>query len=136
MNLHAKDSCPDSGAVVFQRGSIYMTTDNEHSGIAPHRLRSRSGEARRLPALTADWRTLLHRLIRASRVKSPPALLANNVLTVMADIRRKKLSGYGDTFADAQGTAKQIYYAAKLQKTSEGWVVRLENYLNKHMANR
>lgn len=130
MNLHAKDSCPDSGAVVFQRGSIYMTTDNEHSGTLRTDYEADLARLDDFPALTADWRTLLHQLIRASRVSLLLPLLENNVLTVMADIRRKKLSGYGDTFADAQGTAKQIYYAAKLQKDIEGWVVRLENYLN------
>lgn len=120
MNLHAKDSCPDSGAVVFQRGSIYMTTDNEHSGTLRTDNEADLARLDDFPALTADWRTLLHRLIRASRVSPLLPLLKNNVLTVMADIRRKKLSGYGDTFANAQGTAKQIYYAAKLQKDIEG----------------
>ena len=83
---------------------------------------------------------LLYRLIRASqgihyrdadgRERTLLPLLENNVLTVMADIRRKKLSGYGDTFADVQGTAKQSYYVEKLQKDNKGWVARLENYLS------
>lgn len=107
-----------------------MTTDNEHSGTLRTDYEADLARLDDFPALTADWRTLLHQLIRASRVSLLLPLLENNVLTVMADIRRKKLSGYGDTFADAQGTAKQIYYAAKLQKDIEGWVVRLENYLN------
>lgn len=86
-----------------------MTTDNEHSGTLRTDYEADLARLDDFPALTADWRTLLHQLIRASRVSLLLPLLENNVLTVMADIRRKKLSGYGDTFADAQGTAKQIY---------------------------
>ena len=117
-----------------------MTTDNEHSGTLRTDYEADLARLDDFPALTVDWRMLLHRLIRPSlgihyrdadgRVSSLLPLLENNVLTVMADIRRKKLSGYGDTFADVQGTAKQSYYVEKLQKDNKGWVVRLENYLN------
>lgn len=117
-----------------------MTTDNEHSGTLRTDYEADLARLDDFPALTVDWRMLLHRLIRASlgihyrdadgRVSSLLPLLENNVLTVMADIRRKKLSGYSDTFADVQGTAKQSYYVEKLQKDNKGWVVRLENYLN------
>lgn len=93
-----------------------------------------------LRPLTADTDTLLHRLTEASR-KMPyrdaegregtlTPLLENHVLTVLADICRKKLSGYGVTFASVQGTAEQARYARKLEGNVEGWARRLEAYLN------
>ena len=45
-----------------------MTTDNEHSGTLRTDYEADLARLDDFPALTADWRTLLHRLIRASRV--------------------------------------------------------------------
>ena len=63
--------------------------------------------------LTAEADKLLHRLIRASR-EIPyhnadgqevilVSFLERHVLTVLADIARKKLSNYGNSFANVQG---------------------------------
>ena len=45
-----------------------MTTDNEHSGTLRTDYEADLARLDDFPALTADWRTLLHQLIRASRV--------------------------------------------------------------------
>ena len=52
-----------------------MTTDNEHSGTLRIDYEADLARLDDFPALTADWRTLLHQLIRASRVSLllPPA---------------------------------------------------------------
>lgn len=52
------------------------------------------------------------------------------MLTVLADIRRKKLSGYGGSFAGAQGTMTQTRYAQKLEEDVQRWKKRLEAYLH------
>lgn len=89
--------------------------------------------------LTADTDILLHRLTKVSQ-KMPyrdtdgkentlTPLLENYVLTVLSDIRRKNLSGYGKSFAEAQGTEEQAYYVRKLEEDVERWTARLEAYL-------
>lgn len=67
------------------------------------------------PALESDWNKLLHRLTKADEplryhdgdgeedMLYP--FLENQELTVFADITRKKLSNYGNSFANVQGTA-------------------------------
>ena len=82
MNLHAKDSCPDSGAVVFQRGSIYMTTDNEHSGTLRTDQEANLARLDDFQVLTSDLRIQLHRLEKSGGTLRP--LLENHVLTVLA----------------------------------------------------
>lgn len=117
-----------------------MATETRHSGTLRTDYESDRTRLDDLRPLTADTDTLLHRLTEASR-KMPcrdadgregtlTPLLENHVLTVLADIRRKKLSGYGSTFAGAQGTAEQARYARKLEENVEGWTRRLEAYLN------
>ena len=113
-----------------------MATETRHSGTLRTDYESDRARLEELHPLTADTDILLHRLIRASR-KIPyrdadgregtlTPLLENHVLTVLADIRRKRLTGYGSTFADAQGTAAQARYARKLEQDVEQWAARLE----------
>ena len=78
------------------------------------------------PVIVTDEALLLHRLAKEERLRP---LLENQVLTVLADIRRKRLSGYGDTFADAQGTARVAFYAEKLRHDIKSWMKRLDEYL-------
>ena len=90
-----------------------MATETRHSGTLRTDYESDRARLDDLRPLTADTDILLHRLTEASR-KMPyrdadgregilTPLLENHVLTVLADIRRKRLTGYGSTFADAQG---------------------------------
>ena len=121
-----------------------MATETRHSGTLRTDYESERARLDNLRPLTADTDILLHRLTEASR-KMPyrdadgregtlTPLLENHVLTVLADIRRKKLSGYGGTFAGAQGTARQAHYARKLEENVEGWARRLEAYLNASLS--
>ena len=92
-----------------------------------------------LHSLTTDTDKLLHHLIQASKELSYrdtdvkentlTLLLENHVLTVLADIRRKDLSGYGNSFTEAQGTEDEAYYVRKLERDVERWTARLEAYL-------
>lgn len=116
-----------------------MATDTRHSGTL--RTDYEAGLARLdgFPAMETDRYVLLHRLIKAGgdtpyrdedgREGILRPLLENQVLTVLADILRKNLSGYGDTFADVQGTARQADYAEKLKKDISQWISRLDSYL-------
>ncbi len=79
-------------------------------------------------ALTSDWRVLLSRLARAGRTPLTP-LLENNVLFVLADIRRKRFSGYDLSFSDAHGTVKQLGYVHKLEQEIGAWISRLDAFL-------
>lgn len=56
-------------------------------------------------------------------------MLEDHVLTVFTDIARKKLSDYGNNFANVQGTAMQAAYVQKLRQDINRWIVRLDNYL-------
>ncbi|UVP00475.1 hypothetical protein NXV86_11360 [Bacteroides sp. BFG-257] len=90
------------------------------------------------PVLESDWNRLLHRLIKAGA--SPRygdgeedilrPLLENQVLTVFVDIVRKKLSDYGNNFANVQGTAMQTVYVQKLRHDIDRWITRLDSYLH------
>lgn len=121
-----------------------MPTETRHSGTLRTDYESDWARLEELHPLTADTDTLLHRLTEASREMpyrdadgregTLTPLLENHVLTVLADIRRKKLSGYGSTFAGAQGTTEQARYARKLKENVEGWVRRLEAYLNASLS--
>ena len=92
-----------------------------------------------LHPVTTDTDKLLHCLIRASKdflfrdadgkECTHTSLLENHVLTVLADIRRKDLADYGNSFAEAQGTEEQAYYVRKLEQDVELWRTRLEAYL-------
>lgn len=92
-----------------------------------------------LHPLTTDTDKLLYHLIRMSkellfrdtdgRKGILTSLLGNHVLTVLADIRRKLLESYGNSFAEAQGTEEEAYYVRKLEQDVERWTARLEAYL-------
>lgn len=104
-----------------------MATETRHSGTLRTDQEANLARLGDLPVMESDRDRLLHRLVRGSEgiVRS---LLENHVLTVLADIRRKRLKGYPDTFADSQGTAKAARYAKKLRRDLEGWVKRLDTY--------
>lgn len=117
-----------------------MATETRHSGTLRTDYEADRAKLDDLRPLTANADILLHRLTEASRKMSYldadgregtlTPLLENHVLTVLADIRRKKLSGYGGTFAGAQGTMAQTSYAQKLEEDVQRWKKRLEAYLH------
>lgn len=121
-----------------------MATETRHSGTLRTDYEVDRARLDDLRPLTADTDILLHRLTEASREMpyhdadgregTLTPLLENQVLTVLADIRRKRLTGYGSTFADAQGTAAQARYARKLEQDVEQWATRLEAYLRTAFA--
>lgn len=116
-----------------------MTTETGHSNTFHTDYKDDKARLDNLRQLTADTDKLLHRLTEVSRnmpyretgsregILTP--LLENHVLTVLADIRRKNLSGYGNSFDKAQGTEEQVYYVRKLEQGMERWTARLEAYL-------
>lgn len=88
--------------------------------------------------LTAETDIFLHRLTESRKMPYRDAddredtlmsLLENHVLTVLADIRRKLLGNYGNSFAEAQGTEEEAYYVRKLERDVKRWTARLEAYL-------
>lgn len=107
-----------------------MATETRHSGTLRTDQEARLARLGDLPVLESDRDRLLHRLVRGSE-GTVRTLLENHVLTVLADIRRKRLRGYPDTFADSQGTAKAARYARKLRGDIEGWVKRLDAYADR-----
>lgn len=104
-----------------------MATETRHSGTLRTDLEANLARLGDLPVMESDRDRLLHRLVRGSE-GTVRSLLENHVLTVLADIRRKRLVGYPDTFADSQGTAEAARYARKLRRDIEGWVKRLDTY--------
>lgn len=104
-----------------------MATETRHSGTLRTDQEANLARLGDLPVMESDRDRLLHRLVRGSE-GTVRSLLENHVLTVLADIRRKRLKGYPDTFADSQGTAKATRYAKKLRGDIEGWVKRLDTY--------
>lgn len=107
-----------------------MATETRHSGTLRTDQEARLARLGDLPVLESDRDRLLHRLVRGSE-GTVRSLLENHVLTVLADIRRKRLRGYPDTFADSQGTAKAARYARKLRGDIESWVKRLDAYADR-----
>lgn len=105
-----------------------MATETRHSGTLRTDQEANLARPGDFPVMEGDRDRLLHRLVRGSK-GALRSLLENHVLTVLADIRRKRLSGYGDTFADAQGTAALARYTQKLRENVEDWKTRLEAYL-------
>lgn len=107
-----------------------MATSNRHSGTLRIDQEANLARLDGLPVMESDLDRLLHRLVRGSggTVRS---LLENHVLTVLADIRRKRLKGYPDTFAESQGTAEAARHAEKLRVDIEGWVKRLDTYVHR-----
>ncbi|WP_291528280.1 hypothetical protein [Bacteroides sp. UBA939] len=104
-----------------------MAMNNRHSGTL--RTDYEAGQARLdgFQILTSDRHVLLHRLEKSGGTLCP--LLENHVLSVLADISRKQLSGYGESFSGAQGTADVARYAEKLRRDIESWSRRLETYI-------
>lgn len=117
-----------------------MTTDNRYNGILRSDYENNQVRLDDISFLTADTDQLLHHLVRANkellfhdadgREATLAPLLENHVLTVLADIRRKRLDGYADTFAYAQGTKQAAYYGGKLHRDIDGWIARLDAYLH------
>ena len=116
-----------------------MATETGHSNTFQTDYEDGCARLDSLRPLTTDTNKLLHHLILISkellfrdtngRESTLTSLLENHVLTVLADIRRKNLSGYGNSFAEAQGTEEEAYYVRKLERDVERWTVRLEAYL-------
>ena len=104
-----------------------MATETRHSGTLRTDLEAGLARLGSLPVMESDRDRLLHRLVRGSE-GTVRSLLENHVLTVLADIRHKRLAGYPDTFADSQGTTKAARYAKKLRGDIEDWVNRLDTY--------
>lgn len=104
-----------------------MATETRHGGTLRTDLEAGLARLGDLPVMESDRDRLLHRLVQGSE-GTVRSLLENHVLTVLADIRRKRLAGYPDTFADSQGTAEAARYARKLRRDIEGWVKRLDTY--------
>lgn len=107
-----------------------MATEPRHSGTLRTDMEANLARLGDLPVMENDRDRLLHRLVQGSK-GTVHSLLENHVLTVLADIRRKRLKGYPDTFADSQGTAEAERYAEKLRKDIEGWVERLNTYADR-----
>lgn len=117
-----------------------MTTDNRYNDILRSDYENNQVRLDDIFFLTADTDQLLHRLIRESknmifhdadgREATLAPLLEKHVLTVLADIRRKRLDGYADTFVYAQGTKQAVYYGEKLHRDIDGWIARLDAYLH------
>ena len=104
-----------------------MATDNRYRGILRTDYEAAQARLKGFVPMTTDEAQLLHRLAKEERLLP---LWENHVLTVLADIHRKKLSGYGESFADAQGTAEATLCAKKLKRDINGWHRRLETYID------
>lgn len=117
-----------------------MATPTKTNGILHTDYEANLARLDNFCTIESDWDKLLHRLVKASsdicycdadgRKGTLRSLLENQVLTVLADISQKKLSGYGDAFADVQGTARQTFYIDKLRREIVDWIIRLDNYLH------
>lgn len=117
----------------------YMATKTEHSNVFQTDYEGGCAKLDNLHPLTTNTDKLLHHLIRMSkdllfraadgREGILTSLLENHVLTMLADIRRKRLENYGNSFAEAQGTEEEAYYVRKLEQDVERWTARLEAYL-------
>ena len=116
-----------------------MATKTEHSNVFQTDYEGGCAKLDNLHPLTTNTDKLLHHLIRMSkdllfraadgREGILTSLLENHVLTMLADIRRKRLENYGNSFAEAQGTEEEAYYVRKLEQDVERWTARLEAYL-------
>lgn len=116
-----------------------MATETEHSNVFQTDYEGDRARLDNLHPLTVDTDKLLHYLIRASKEllfrnmdgkgNTLTPLLESHMLTVLANIRHKNLSGYDNSFAEAQSTEEEAYYVRKLEKDVERWRARLETYL-------
>ena len=118
-----------------------MATDDRHRGTLRTDYETDPAQLHGLPAMESSWQRLLHRLAcygkgleyrdDDGREGTLAPLLENHVLTVVADLMRKRLSGYGESFADAQGTTGESEFYKKLKKDIKGWTERLEAFIDK-----
>lgn len=108
-----------------------MATDTRHSGTLRTDKEAYLAKLGDFPVIESDWDRLLHRLVRSSE-DTFRSFLENHVLTVLADIRGKRLTGYPDTFAGSQGTIETARYVEKLRRDIEGWVKRLDTYTDRN----
>lgn len=84
--------------------------------------------AGRVSCIGNDWNRLLHSLIKVGashrygdgEEDALHPMLENHVLTVFTDIAHKKLSNYGNSFANVQGTAIRAAYTQNYDRTSIG----------------
>lgn len=115
-----------------------MATDNRKGGTLRTDYETDRARLEGFPAMESDRNILLHQLIEAGgeihyregkQEGTLAPLLENQVLTVIADIVRKKLSGYGGSYAEGHGTTKQDAYAKKLEADIHRWISRLDGYL-------
>lgn len=121
-----------------------MTTENRHCGTLRTDYEADLTKSDKLQPLTTDTDILLNGLIRESRKlyshnndckeNRLASLLENHVLTVLADIRRKRLDGYSNSFANAKGTSVQTDYTVKLANDVKRWVDRLDIYIRNSLA--
>jgi len=95
--------------------------------------------------LESDWRELFRWLMSVSgdipyfdredrengRLSS---LWENHVLIVLADILRKDLCGYVDSFVENRGTSARKEYADRLQNKFSEWIQRLEAFLRQRRS--
>ena len=95
-------------------------------------------------ALTTNWQALLHALVVISNniyyynekgeKSTLTSLLRDNVLTVLADIHRKKLDGYSMSFTSSRGTIRQGQYVRKLKNDITNWENRLKAFLRNSVS--
>lgn len=118
-----------------------MATNDRHSGTLRTDYETDPAQLHGLPAMESNWQRLLHRLARYSKgleyrdddgqEGTLAPLLENHVLTVVADLMRKRLSGYDGSFADAQGTTGESEFHDKLETDIRRWTARLEAFIDK-----
>lgn len=118
-----------------------MATDDRHSGTLRTDYETDPAQLHGLPAMESSWQRLLHRLARYSKgleyrddngqEGTLAPLLENHVLTVVADLMRKRLSGYDESLADAQGTTGESEFHDKLETDIRRWTARLEAFIDK-----
>lgn len=118
-----------------------MATNDRHSGTLRTDYEIDPAHLDELRAMENEWQRLMHWQVRYSksldycnedgREGSLAPLLENHVLTVVADIMRKRLSGYDESFTDAQGTIEESAFSKKLETDIEGWIDRLDAFIGK-----
>lgn len=116
-----------------------MATNDRHSGTLRTDYETDLAHPDELRAMESEWQRLMHRTVRYGksldyrdddgREGSLAPLLENHVLTVVADIMRKRLSGYGESFTDAEGTTEESAFSKKLETDIEGWIDRLNAFI-------
>lgn len=115
-----------------------MIINCRHSGMFRTYFEIECTRLDEFPALENDWNRLLHSLIKVGashrygdgEEDALHPMLENHVLTVFTDIAHKKLSNYGNSFANVQGTAIRAAYTQKLRQDINRWIARLDSYLH------